>query len=149
MTNDKARKWGGGFALEVRKRWPQVQSSFEQDGQLQLGSIHVTDVSADTAAVAMVAQHGYRKGPKPGIRYRFLDNALAKLADLAVERRASIHLPLIGAGQAGGDWDVISELIEDRLVRRGISVTVYIRPEATQRPHQTRLGLNRSGTYFA
>ena len=146
VVNDAARKWGGGFALEVRKRWPQVQTSFEEAGQLQLGSIHVSDVGADTAVVSMVAQHGYRRGAKPGIRYRALDTSLASLAGLALERNASVHMPRIGAGQAGGDWEVISELIEDNLVQRGISVTVYVRPDATTRPHQLGLGLTRSNT---
>jgi len=144
VVNDTARKWGGGFALEVRKHWPQVQTSFEQEGHLQLGSIHVSNVSADTAVVSMVAQHGYRRGPKPGIRYKALDTSLRSLADLAIEQSASVHMPRIGAGQAGGDWQIISELIEDNLVQRGIKVTVYVRPDAKLGPQQLGLGLTRS-----
>ena len=144
VVNDKTKRWGGGFALEVRKRWPHVQAEFEREGLLELGSIQISAADVNIATVAMVAQHGYRPGPKPGIRYRALDAALENLGDLALERKASVHMPRIGVGQAGGDWEVVSELIEDNLVRRGIPVTVYLWPEATWGTHQLSLESTRS-----
>ncbi|EPJ40147.1 hypothetical protein STAFG_2811 [Streptomyces afghaniensis 772] len=34
-------------------------------------------------------------------------------------------MPRIGCGLAGGKWSRVEPLIEERLIRRGISVTVY------------------------
>ena len=79
VVNDKARKWGGGFALAVRRHWPHVQAEFEREGDLRLGSVHWSDATDDVLACAMVAQHGYRPGPRPGIRYHALDSALSRL----------------------------------------------------------------------
>ena len=145
VVNDKVKKWGGGFALEVSKTWPQVQTAFEESGELRLGSIHVTAVADDITTVAMVAQHGYRRGSRPGIRYPALNNSLSGLGDVALGIGASIHLPLIGAGQAGGDWRVIEELIEDNLVQRGIPVTVYVRPVPLSSGRQLRFRMGTSG----
>jgi hypothetical protein len=51
-------------------------------------------------------------------------------------------MPRIGAGQAGGDWMIIKEMIEEELVRRGVEVTVYTLP-GTSPPEraQTRLAV--------
>ena len=148
VVNDKAKKWGGGFALEVRRTWPHVQDSFEREGDLDLGSIHVTEASDDITAVAMVAQHGYRPGPRPGIRYPALNTSLARPGEVALDRRASIHMPRIGAGQAGGDWDIIKELIEDNIIQRGISTTVYVLPGPTPKNLQLRFGMGISRATF-
>ena len=78
----------------------------------------------------MVAQHGYGPSDKPRIRYAALDACLRELADEARRLGASVHVPRIGAGQAGGRWPIIAEMIEMSLVDRGIDVTVYDLPGA-------------------
>lgn len=58
-----------------------------------------------------------------------LRDALDRLADLAIEHDASVHMPLIGTGQAGGSWPVVRDLVLAELVDRGVKVTVYVLPE--------------------
>ncbi|WP_436847462.1 hypothetical protein [Streptomyces aureus] len=36
-----------------------------------------------------------------------------------------MHMPRIGCGLAGGSWSRVEPLVTERLVRRGLSVTVY------------------------
>jgi hypothetical protein len=67
--------------------------------------------------------HRYCKGPP--IRYEALDRCLTALGDKALELDASVHLPRIGCGLAGGRWDRVEPLIGERLCGRGVSVTVY------------------------
>ncbi|MBG0823331.1 hypothetical protein HS048_21615 [Planomonospora sp. ID91781] len=55
----------------------------------------------------------------------FLQQCLTALAEAAAERRASVHLPRIGAGLAGGSWNDIEPVISRCLADRGIAVTVY------------------------
>lgn len=43
----------------------------------------------------------------------------------AAELGASVHMPRIGCGLAGGKWSRIEPLIERRLAGRGVPVTVY------------------------
>ncbi|RAJ47078.1 hypothetical protein K353_00279 [Kitasatospora sp. SolWspMP-SS2h] len=38
---------------------------------------------------------------------------------------ASVHMPRIGCGLAGGRWERIEPLVTDRLTARGVPVTVY------------------------
>ncbi|MBJ7907031.1 hypothetical protein IF655_27490 [Streptomyces sp. DSM 110735] len=51
--------------------------------------------------------------------------ALDRLAGQVIELGASVHMPRIGCGLAGGTWPHVEPLIAGRLVRRGIAVAVY------------------------
>jgi O-acetyl-ADP-ribose deacetylase (regulator of RNase III) len=59
------------------------------------------------------------------VRYEAIDRALAAVGDKAVELGASVHMPRIGCGLAGGTWSRIEPLITARLTARSIPVTVY------------------------
>lgn len=74
----------------------------------------------------MIGQRGIRRGSKGvPVRYDAIDTALDRLADRTVELGASVHMPRMGCGLAGGSWERVEPLIVQRLVRRGIAVTVY------------------------
>lgn len=68
-----------------------------------------------------------RTGRSSGVpvRYEAIDAALGLLADRAAELGASVHMPRIGCGLAGGSWARVEPLVLRRLVERGIPVTVY------------------------
>lgn len=59
------------------------------------------------------------------VRYEAIDASLGLLADKAVELGASVHMPRIGCGLAGGRWSRVEPLVAERVVRRGLAVTVY------------------------
>jgi hypothetical protein len=40
-------------------------------------------------------------------------------------------MPRIGAGQAGGRWPLVREIVEEVVVGAGVPVTVYVPPEQT------------------
>ncbi|MEY9939336.1 O-acetyl-ADP-ribose deacetylase (regulator of RNase III) [Streptacidiphilus sp. MAP5-52] len=75
----------------------------------------------------MIGQHGTRRGGRglPPVRYEAIGTALSALAPLVLERGASVHMPRIGCGLAGGRWERVEPLVRDVLVSRGVSVTVY------------------------
>ena len=130
LVNDKTPNWGGAFARVVKKKWGSAQTDFEQwarsnNSNLALGKLRLFEVADQLALATMVAQHGYGESAKPRIRYGALKTALDQLAEIALTRNATIHMPKIGSGQAGGNWDIISELIEDALCDRGVEVFVY------------------------
>lgn len=142
VVNDKTPNWGAGFPRALRMRYPAVQEDFmqwagERRANLALGNSHVTRVSENLSVFQMVAQHGYGPSSKPRIRYQALRKCLEQLAAYAHEQSASAHMPLIGTGQAGGQWGVIRELIDETLVRGGVEVTVYHLPEA-ERPREVQ-----------
>jgi O-acetyl-ADP-ribose deacetylase (regulator of RNase III) len=86
----------------------------------------VVQVRPDTWVANMIGQHGMKRGSAgPPIRYEAVARCLATLADRAEELDATVHMPRIGCGLAGGTWARIGPLVEAALSERGISVTVY------------------------
>ena len=132
VVNDKAARWGAGFSRSAGKKWPAAQASFEdwarESGNLQLGAVHVSEIEPNLSLASMVAQRGYGPSNRPRIRYSALADCLRQVATYARAHEASVHMPRIGAGLAGGNWWVIQELVEDLLCSRAVDVTVYELP---------------------
>jgi O-acetyl-ADP-ribose deacetylase (regulator of RNase III) len=134
LVNDKTANWGGGFAQALRSRYPKAQEDFREwakadKSHLRLGEIRRLEIQPDLDVVSIVAQKGYGTSTRPRVRYEALRTALQRLAALLDREPATVHMPRIGAGMAGGDWNIIAELVRDELVDRGHEVTVYSRPQ--------------------
>src|SRR5688572_21938843 len=124
--------WGKGFVLAISRRWPEPEAEYRswyaagKDGGFGLGEVRFVQVEPYVWVANMVAQRGIKTGSSgPPIRYEAVAACLAKVADKAVELAASVHMPRIGCGLAGGEWSRIEPLIEEHLCARGVSVTVY------------------------
>lgn len=147
VVNDATANWGGsGFAPHLRRIYPQVQDSFSTwaNQHLSLGAVHLFDVADDLFIATMVAQHRYgKRAAAIPLSYRSLERCLMDLSTHAEQLGASVHMPMVGAGQAKGDWTVIEEMIERQLSSRSVPVTVYLLPGAAV-PHagQAQLGLH-------
>jgi len=50
---------------------------------------------------------------------------IIKVEHKARELNASIHMPQIGCGLAGGKWEKIEAIIEDILLKQSINIYVY------------------------
>ncbi len=135
VVNDKALIWGVGFGRQVRKKWPHAQSDFTQwvlsnRRELKLGAVHFATLRSDLGLASLVAQHGYGPAKGPRLRYASLFSALEKVATVALRQNATIHMPRIGSGEAGGSWPVIEEIVQETLTSSGVNVTVYDLPSA-------------------
>lgn len=126
--------WGRGFVLAISARWSKPEARFRawhREGPLggfSLGAVQFVAVADNDIEIAnMISQHGIRRGPngKPPICYNALGECLERVATRAKETSASVHMPRIGAGLAGGDWDIIEQLIRKHLCEKSIHVTVY------------------------
>ena len=127
VCND-AGGWGRGFVLALSKRWPDPETIYRvwhQSRGLRLGFIQVIDVEPGLYVANMIAQHGYSRPGQPAIRYDALGSALKRVGDHALDLSASVHMPRIGCGLAGGTWEQVEPLITEHLVERGVPVTVY------------------------
>lgn len=136
VVNDQAIVWGGGFAKQVRKKWPQAQADFAKWAygrrNLKLGNIHSVKVRGDLTLISLVAQHGFGKATSgPRLRYGALFAALEKVAEDASALSATVHMPRIGAGEAGGNWNIIEGIVRETLVSKGIKITIYDLPSRT------------------
>jgi len=124
--------WGKGFVVAISNRWPDPEREYrrwfsEREGNdFALGELQVVSVSVSTWVANMVAQHGTRPSKDgPPIRYDAVKECLEKLAARALALEASVHMPRIGCGLAGGKWERIEPLIRDSLCARGVHVWVY------------------------
>lgn len=131
VCNDRGG-WGRGFVVAVSRRWPQPEREYRTWSRttgFRLGAVQLVQVEPDTWVANMVAQRGYRTSSNPvPLRYDALEECLAVLAAQAAELDASVHMPRIGSGLAGGTWDQITPVIDSTLTARGIATTVYDLP---------------------
>ncbi len=61
----------------------------------------------------------------PPIRYEAVRSCLKSLAVEARRLEASVHMPRIGCGLAGGRWEEIEPIVAEELIAEGVEVTVY------------------------
>ncbi len=127
--------WGRGFVVAVSNCWKEPEFDYRRwaEGKwntpFELGKVRFVKVEKDLWVVNMIAQHGVRseKGVPP-IRYEALEKCLKQVAEFAYANEASVHMPRIGAGLAGGNWETISEVIDRALIVKDVAVTVYDLP---------------------
>ena len=124
--------WGKGFVGAISRRWPGPETAYRAwykgraENDFALGSVQFVQVEPDLWVANMVGQHSYTaSGGQPSIRYEAVEECLQKAAAQALELQASVHMPRIGCGLAGGKWEVIEPIINKTLGARGIAVTVY------------------------
>lgn len=132
ICNDIGR-WGRGFVLAISRRWPGPEAAYQHwhhdraHNDFELGATQLVQVTPDTWVANMIGQHGIKTSRSTGapIRYDAVRQCLRHLATHAAGLDASVHMPRIGVGLAGGSWDCVEPLITGELVDRGINVTIY------------------------
>jgi O-acetyl-ADP-ribose deacetylase (regulator of RNase III) len=124
--------WGKGFVLALSRRWPEPEAAYRAwhrdraHNDFGLGATQFVQVEKYVWVANLIGQRGIRTGSKGvPVRYEAIDTGLAHLATKAAELGASVHMPRIGCGLAGGNWSRVEPLVTRRLVERGVAVTVY------------------------
>jgi O-acetyl-ADP-ribose deacetylase (regulator of RNase III) len=135
ICND-AGGWGRGFVLSLSKRWTEPERSYRRWHRNQaqesfgLGLTQMVQVEETIWVANMIAQTGY--GPNslriPPIRYEALLDCLVSVQEFTSTKEASVHMPRIGCGLAGGTWPEIEPMIKLALVNKGVPVFVYDLP---------------------
>jgi len=122
--------WGAGFVLAISKRWPQPKAEYLKEKSLRsltLGTVSVIQVEPRIWVANMIAQRGIRtQDGEPPIRYAVLRQCLGLLAAEAQKLQATVHMPRIGCGLAGGKWEAVEPLIQVAIP--GTEVFVYDLP---------------------
>jgi hypothetical protein len=137
VVSDSSHSWGRfGVANRLSRAYPDFGQAFRawtiaDPDNLDLGHVHQIDRLIDDRRItvaSMVAQAGFGRRWESRLRYDALRDCLRTVANAALTQRAAVHLPRIGAGQAGGRWDYIERVIVDELVDRGVRVVVHTLP---------------------
>lgn len=123
--------WGKGFVLAISKRWKEPETKYKEwyksKENFELGEVQFVQVESDLWVANLIGQYKIYKDldGNPPIRYDAVLAGLEKVAQFAIENNATVHMPRIGCGLAGGTWDKIEPLIEETLIENKVEVTVY------------------------
>ncbi len=113
-------KMGAGIAVAIKKRYPMAFTLYAnlykaQGNRLDLGQCVFVACPDGRTVIDAVTQEFY--GREPGVVYASYDGiriALRTINDWAGENGVeAVAFPRIGAGLAMGDWDIISDIIEE------------------------------------
>ena len=116
--------WGAGFVLAVSNKWKYPERHYRAKPKHILGEVDYHRVEDDIWVANMIGQHKTYPDAtgKPPIRYEAVRACLYQVNNWCKIMNASIHMPRIGCGLAGGEWDRIEAVIQDVV---DVSVTVY------------------------
>jgi O-acetyl-ADP-ribose deacetylase (regulator of RNase III) len=127
-------KFGAGFVVALSRRWKSPEYKYREWANrkhsehppFELGQVQFVQVDDDLYVANLLGQEGiYPVNGIPPIRYRAVQDGLQKVCNKAQELGASVHMPRIGCGLAGGTWNRIAEIILNELVSNHIPVYVY------------------------
>lgn len=116
-------RMGSGIAKEVRERFPAAYdvyyTEFSTKG-LKLGSLTEIAITPNVMLFNAITQQNYGYDGKKYVKYDAVYDAFNcislilsdELLNEAGLKSYSLNFPLIGAGLAGGNWDVISTIID-------------------------------------
>jgi O-acetyl-ADP-ribose deacetylase (regulator of RNase III) len=137
---------GKGIALSIRQRFPDayaVDQATEPGAREKLGTYTCATVDCNnsndshchvlTIVNAYTQYHFSPRFARNGINvdYQALRDAFRRIKqDFAGQR---IGYGQIGAGLAGGDWTIISEIIDEELVGEDHTLVEYVPPPTTRK----------------
>lgn len=120
---------GAGVALAIKQKYPKAHSDYVKvcnryydNPEDLLGEINFVRVSDDILIANCFTQLDFG-GKKRNLRYDALAQVFEKLNSADLEE---LNIPKIGAGLAGGNWDLIESIIND--VYKGV-VTCWVTEE--------------------
>lgn len=113
---------GAGVALAVKKRYPEVFEEYTRyytickaEGfDLPLGTTINVKVGDNKFIVNAITQASLKRGDERVVSYDAIEMAFRQVVKLANEEEIQrIAFPLIGAGLGGGNWNIISSIIDN------------------------------------
>lgn len=116
---------GSGVAKAIRDKYPSAFSVYRyqyERGLMALGAVTYAEQDDGKTIINAVTQEFYGRGSsKVYVSYTAINEALARISWWLSCRQYSeslpyVAMPKIGAGLGGGDWEIISEIIEQKAV---------------------------------
>lgn len=107
---------GSGVARQIRAKWPNVYEVYNLRYQvfgLDLGEIVPVATLDGKIVVNAITQDGFGRDGTRYVDYGAIERCFATINDRVDAWEVSeIAMPRVGAGLGGGNWDIISEIIE-------------------------------------
>lgn len=126
ICNDRGL-WGAGFVVALAHRYPKAREEYIRHRMLYpLGTTQMVRVDHNTYVANMIGQRGVRSSTNPvPLDLDALAKCLVVVRDMVLRLNASVHMPRIGCGLAGGRWEEVEPVVQVELCDHGVPVTVY------------------------
>lgn len=123
--------YGAGIAKTVATLYPKAKiayyKKYHSSEKWNLGDTQIVKVSSDRYIANCATQYDYGS-PKNGkiyVSYDGFKKSMEELKRKANLLNASIAMPLIGAGLAGGDWKILEGILNEVFHDVEIEVWIY------------------------
>lgn len=128
---------GAGIAPQMAKAFkaderalegPKFKGSMNKLGMIDYGFVETEKQDKKMAVINAYTQYGFGAN-HPGGDSNPLDYAALRLCLKKINHRFKgklIGLPKIGCGLAGGDWDKVSQMIQEELIDCQVTVVNYV-----------------------
>jgi O-acetyl-ADP-ribose deacetylase (regulator of RNase III) len=111
---------GSGVAKLIKEKWPSAYLAYkasEQHGGMKLGVVTYATQEDGKVIINGITQEFYGRDGKRYVDYDAVREVIQAVNWLIYKTEGKnagtiIAMPKIGAGLGGGDWDIISEIIE-------------------------------------
>jgi O-acetyl-ADP-ribose deacetylase (regulator of RNase III) len=118
---------GSGVAKLIREKWPKAYRDYRDvydSNGLSLGSIVQSKQPDGKIIFNAITQSTYGKSGVH-VSYWAVANIIRTMSNMVVvQKNQVVAMPMIGAGLGGGNWSVISAIIENEA--KNYQVVVYI-----------------------
>ena len=128
QVNCKSRM-GSGIAYEIRKRYPKAYTSYKKYcdrlGNKLLGKIQPVDCG-DIIIINMFGQDNYGRDKALYTDYDAFEECMKKTLIYCEVGNYSIAIPYrIGCRLAGGDWNIVKKIIENKFKKSDVICKIY------------------------
>ena len=120
------RSFGAGIAKSIKKRYPKAYEADLNTGhgdKNKLGHYSYAKLSDDKTIINAYTQYAYGRN-KVNADYDAIRKVFILLEEKYRNSNMLIGIPMIGAGLAGGDWETISNIIND--VTPSLNIILYV-----------------------
>lgn len=119
---------GAGIAPQIKHKFPEAYAAdceTQSGDESKLGTITYTE-NTTPIVVNLYGQFDYtgRRSGKMDLDYDALRSALKAMREKFTGK--TFGLPMIGAGLAGGDWNVIESIIEEEMRGEYVTIVRYV-----------------------
>lgn len=121
--------WGAGFVLAISRRWKAPEQYYKSlirstESKDRLGIVQYCTVENKLVVANMIGQHGIGRDESglPPVRYDAIRKALKDINTYCIVHDATMHAPKFGSDLAGGDWNIIEQIIKEEIT---VPVTIY------------------------
>jgi len=103
---------GSGIAAAIRSSYPAVYKEYSELEVYNLGDVQEVQVDECRSVWNLFAQYDYGRG-KRHLNYGALADCLDQVSSVLQEQKLKIGLPYaMGCDRAGGDWEVVEEMLD-------------------------------------